>query len=219
MNKKLITIGITLLIVGMIIAPVSAIVTPPTTFKDAFFKGLWTAVLDLQNQITALTTKVNTIPAGQACWDLNNNHVCDVALEDKTGDGQCTVADCKGPKGDTGATGANGKDGAPGADGAPVHFGSWDNSIHGGIDYVAATDGFVIMSMSCVVQPIYDECQLYGLTESHPIVLGVDEQKVLGYPNNHFINSMTMPVRKGDHWMLNWVYGQEVYIYWIPLST
>ena len=61
MNKKLIFIGITLLIVGMIIAPVSAIVTQPTTIKDALFKGIWAAVMDLQNQITALTTKVNNI--------------------------------------------------------------------------------------------------------------------------------------------------------------
>jgi hypothetical protein len=52
MNKKLLYIGITLLIVGMMIAPVSAIVTPPTTFKDIFFKGIWTAIMDLQKQIT-----------------------------------------------------------------------------------------------------------------------------------------------------------------------
>jgi hypothetical protein len=103
-EQKLPFIEITLLIVGMIIASASAIVTPPTTIKDALFKGLWTAIMDLQNQITALTTKVNSIPASQACWDLNNNNLCDIASEDMSGDNSCTVLDCKGPKGDKGDT-------------------------------------------------------------------------------------------------------------------
>ena len=65
MNKKLLYIGITLLIVGMMIAPVSAIVTPPTTFKDIFFKGIWTAIMDLQKQITNIkTTPGPTGPTG-----------------------------------------------------------------------------------------------------------------------------------------------------------
>lgn len=57
MNKKLLYIGITLIIVGMIIAPVTAIVTPPTTIKDALLKGIWTAIMDLQNQIKTIQLK------------------------------------------------------------------------------------------------------------------------------------------------------------------
>jgi len=41
--------------------PVSAVVTPPTTVKDALLKGIWGAIMDLQNQITTLTAKVNKI--------------------------------------------------------------------------------------------------------------------------------------------------------------
>jgi hypothetical protein len=32
--------------------------------------------------------------AGVHCWDRNENHVCDLATEDVTGDGACTSADC-----------------------------------------------------------------------------------------------------------------------------
>ena len=45
----------------MISAPVTAVVTPPTTIKDALLKDIWTAIMDLQKQITALTTKVDNI--------------------------------------------------------------------------------------------------------------------------------------------------------------
>ena len=41
--------------------PVSAVVKPPTTVKDALFKGVWGAIMDLQNQITALTQRVDGI--------------------------------------------------------------------------------------------------------------------------------------------------------------
>jgi len=94
MNKKLLYIGITLLIVGMMIAPVSAIVTMPTTFKDIFFKGIWTAIMDLQKQITNIkTTPGPTGPTGP------------------TG--------AQGPMGPAGKDGAQG----PAGTGATVHFG------------------------------------------------------------------------------------------------
>ena len=34
-------------------------------------------------------------PAGTACWDLNENGVCDLATEDVNGDGVCDVLDCQ----------------------------------------------------------------------------------------------------------------------------
>lgn len=42
---------------------------------------------------------------GVSCWDLDGNGVCDLASEDKNGDGKCDALDCIGPQG---------KDGLPG---------------------------------------------------------------------------------------------------------
>ena len=44
-------------------------------------------------------------PAGQACWDLNNNGVGNLATEDRNGDGVVNVNDCTGPPGPTGVPG------------------------------------------------------------------------------------------------------------------
>jgi hypothetical protein len=35
---------------------------------------------------------------GSSCWDSNMNLACDAPTEDVTGDGACTVADCRGPQ-------------------------------------------------------------------------------------------------------------------------
>jgi hypothetical protein len=40
---------------------------------------------------------------GQACWDLNNNGVGNVATEDRDGDGLVNVDDCRGDPGPSGA--------------------------------------------------------------------------------------------------------------------
>jgi hypothetical protein len=61
MERKILVIAAVIIMLLMISAPVTAVVTPPTTIKDALLKGIWTAIMDLQKQITALTNKVDTI--------------------------------------------------------------------------------------------------------------------------------------------------------------
>ena len=128
MNKKLITIGITLLIVGMIIAPVSAIVTPPTTFKDAFFKGLWTAVLDLQKQITNIQLKPGppgpTGPPGPA-----------------------------GAQGSQGLAGVNGKDGATVHFGEWQDIVPVNSQVY--TEDAADTDGIVTVYCVSIGKPVF----------------------------------------------------------------
>jgi len=41
---------------------------------------------------------------GQACWDLNNNGIGDLPVEDTSRDGVVDINDCKGPRGDTGTS-------------------------------------------------------------------------------------------------------------------
>lgn len=43
--------------------------------------------------------------AGVACWDVEDNGVCDLATEDMNGDGDCTAEDCEGPPGPVGPQG------------------------------------------------------------------------------------------------------------------
>jgi hypothetical protein len=62
MNKKLLTIAIAMVILAIIIAPAAATL-PSTSPLPAGkpYESIWTLLLDLQKQITTLTTKVNTI--------------------------------------------------------------------------------------------------------------------------------------------------------------
>jgi len=94
----------------------------------------WLPVCDLLNLVNTeianrqaadagLAAKIAAIPAGQSCWDLNNNAKCDAAKEDTNADGSCTVLDCKGPQGEKGDTGATGATGATGPQG-PAGTGS-----------------------------------------------------------------------------------------------
>jgi hypothetical protein len=62
----------------------------------------------------SLLNGANRCDATRACWDLNQNGVCDLATEDINGDGACTVQDCRGPQGPRGATGATGLQGTQG---------------------------------------------------------------------------------------------------------
>jgi hypothetical protein len=59
MAKKILVIVVVIIALLMMAAPVSAVVKPPTTVKDALFKGVWGAIMDLQNQIDALTQRVD----------------------------------------------------------------------------------------------------------------------------------------------------------------
>jgi len=79
---------------------------------------------ELQRQINDLQTQINNMPPGSegpqgeqgpagadgadgvdglSCWDLNGNHMCDVAVEDKDNSGICDALDCQGPAGQAGA--------------------------------------------------------------------------------------------------------------------
>ena len=61
MTKKILVIIIVVIALLLMATPVSAVVKPPTTVKDALLKGIWGAIMDLQNQITALTQRVDAI--------------------------------------------------------------------------------------------------------------------------------------------------------------
>jgi hypothetical protein len=118
MNKTFLIIVIAFVIFAMAAVPVAATMPAKCPLPPGKpYDSIWTLLQDLQKQINTLTTKVNTIPAGQACWDLNNNGKCDLASENKNGDHKCDINDCKGAKGDTGATGATGPQGPAGSGG------------------------------------------------------------------------------------------------------
>jgi hypothetical protein len=61
MKKWFLVIVVIIIMLLMMVTPVSAVVKPPTIVKDALLKGIWGAIMDLQNQITALTKKVDGI--------------------------------------------------------------------------------------------------------------------------------------------------------------
>jgi len=145
MRYRVITVGFAVFLVVMMItsaaaaAPASTGSTaaekkPGFSWQKACTKNPavgWLPVCDLLNLVNTeianrqaadagLQAKIAAIPAGQSCWDLNNNRKCDTASEDTSADGSCTVADCKGPqgeKGETGATGATGPQGPAGTGG------------------------------------------------------------------------------------------------------
>jgi hypothetical protein len=60
-KKRILVIVIVIIALLLMTTPVSAIVKPPTTIKDSLLKGIWSAIIDLQNQITALTQRVDAI--------------------------------------------------------------------------------------------------------------------------------------------------------------
>ena len=61
MAKKWILVIVVIIMLLLMATPVSAVVKPPVTVKDALLKGIWGAIMDLQNQITALTQRVDAI--------------------------------------------------------------------------------------------------------------------------------------------------------------
>ena len=61
MKKRILVIVVVIIMLVMMAAPVSAVVKPPVAVKDALLKGIWGAIMDLQNQITALTKRVDDI--------------------------------------------------------------------------------------------------------------------------------------------------------------
>jgi hypothetical protein len=62
---------------------------------------------------------------GYHCWDLNQNHACDLGTEDINLDGVCNVTDCTGQQGQTGPQGDTGEQGPAGSDGADGYH-CWD---------------------------------------------------------------------------------------------
>lgn len=60
----------------------------------------------------------NGLP-GYACWDLNQNGVCDLPEEDPYGYGTCVWQDCQGRNGSTGPAGPRGGPGPQGYAGPP----------------------------------------------------------------------------------------------------
>ncbi len=71
------------------------------------------------------TAQLGPGPPGLACWDLNEDSICNIPDEDFTGDGVCSAEDCQGPpglkgdKGDQGDQGLKGDKGDQGDQGLP----------------------------------------------------------------------------------------------------
>ena len=61
MGKKMVLVIVVVIMLLLMTTPVSAVVKSPVAVKDALLKGIWSAIMDLQNQITALTKKVDNI--------------------------------------------------------------------------------------------------------------------------------------------------------------
>jgi len=113
MRESILELFIIIAVIAILVFPVAAIVTPPTKSQGKPFDDIWTAIMNLQGQITALTVGSEG-PAGDdgiSCWDLNGNGMCDLAIEDKNKNGICDAVDCQGPKGDTGTQGPPGVSG------------------------------------------------------------------------------------------------------------
>lgn len=60
---------------------------------------------------------------GRSCWDLNSTGTC-IAAYDKNGDGNCTVADCEGQRGNIGPQGPQGPIGSRGFNGTTGQTGA-----------------------------------------------------------------------------------------------
>ena len=61
MGKKMVLVIVVVIMLLLMTTPVSAVVKSPVAVKDALLKGIWSAIMDLQNQITALTQRVDKI--------------------------------------------------------------------------------------------------------------------------------------------------------------
>jgi len=77
---------------------------------------------------------------GLACWDLNANGVCDLAMEDIDDDTACDVADCAGPPGPQGAPGTPGASGTAGQNATSV-FGTAGLTLSGTVTTFTAVPG------------------------------------------------------------------------------
>jgi hypothetical protein len=191
MRRSILAICIAVVVIALVVAPAAARVTAPTNIKDAFLKGIWTALLDLQKQIDDLALKIKAIP-----------------------------------KGDTGPPGPTGPAGSQGPAGAAVHFGQYDWDYQEFTKYTAPTDGFVIVTLDCGPLPVDDVHQTVKGWPSYgsDTDLGTHEVFAVTCDGYEGMNSFTMPVRAGDTWYVQSMYGTcsfpgWVSIAWIPLTV
>jgi len=106
--------------------PVKRTMKLPATLKA----GLYTLLLFNAAGQAKAQTYVLQGERGPACWDLNENGVRDLGSEDANGDGQVTIADCKGSEGEKGDTGEKGDKGDAGSAGRMC----WDLNGNGAAD-------------------------------------------------------------------------------------
>jgi hypothetical protein len=194
MNKKLLTLAIAVFILAIIAAPVAARMPGKNPWPPSNpCYNVWALLQDLQNQINALTTKVNSIPPGQQ--------------------GPPGPTGPAGAAGATGPTGPAGKDGA----GATVHFGDWDTTSYvKTTKYTATTDGFVVGTGACDGTTT---CSLHEIAKFDSIgdpALGFDDRVDI-IPGSQV--ALTMPVKAGDTWGVWAGSDVTVHIRWIPLSA
>ncbi len=102
-------------------------------------------------------------------------------------------------------------------------FGPWETKSHG-VNYQAATDGFVIAGLIINSGSGDANAMLKGFTDSNPVPVAIRGLACVRkyYPatqNNQ--ESFTMPVRKGDYWRVEYTYIEGSISYnveWLPLG-
>jgi Chaperone of endosialidase len=60
-------------------------------------------------EILSTLLQTGNLTGAAQCWDINENGVCDLILEDINNDGNCTVLDCQGKQGPFGTNGTHGR--------------------------------------------------------------------------------------------------------------
>jgi hypothetical protein len=102
-------------LVSVIVVLLLATTVLATEWQDIWnggkpFQQIWDAINNLQTQIDNMQPGPQGPPGedGLACWDLNGDHGCNIATEDKNEDGVCDTQDCQGPEGPQGEQGSAG---------------------------------------------------------------------------------------------------------------
>ena len=122
----------------------------------------------------------------------------------------------QGPIGPTGANGATGATGPAGPAGNATALGGWDaTSYIANTRYTAVTDGFVLVQSH---QDTISGNYLIGRTDDNSVPTNFLRDRVI-VMGNQLVISITMPVRKGDAWIVDAMDSGFVYINWIPLGN
>jgi hypothetical protein len=197
-NRKFLIIAIVLMLFAIVVAPVAAeLPTENPLPKGTGWNNVWELLLNLQNQITALTTEVHNIPAGPP-----------------------------GPAGADGADGADGAPGPAGTVPHFGDW-QYHSALGGPFCYYAETDGFVVMhffqnppydtlSISGV-ETVNSDCNI--VTDPAP---GGDFRYLIKQEivTADLKGGFTMPIQKGHYWgIFSTRPNTMIWAQWLPLSS